>query len=68
MRNTSLHSNGSRWKTGGDHSDGLSGVVRELDLDAFGLWEPLAAASLARLWREQGKREEARDLLVPVPS
>ena len=27
-----------------------------------------AAISLARLWREQGKREEARDLLAPVYS
>ena len=25
-----------------------------------------AAASLARLWRDQGKRGEARDLLAPV--
>jgi predicted ATPase len=25
-----------------------------------------AATSLARLWRDQGKRAEARDLLAPV--
>jgi predicted ATPase len=25
-----------------------------------------AAMSMARLWREQGKRDEARDLLAPV--
>jgi predicted ATPase len=25
-----------------------------------------AAMSMARLWRDQGKREEARDLLSPV--
>jgi hypothetical protein len=25
-----------------------------------------AAISLARLWRDQGKRKEARDLLAPV--
>jgi predicted ATPase len=25
-----------------------------------------AATSLARLWREQGRRAEARDLLAPV--
>ena len=25
-----------------------------------------AATSLARLWRDQGKRTEARDLLAPV--
>jgi predicted ATPase len=30
------------------------------------LWELRAAASLARLWRDQGKRDEARDLLAPV--
>ena len=25
-----------------------------------------AATSMARLWRDQGKRDEARDLLAPV--
>jgi predicted ATPase len=30
------------------------------------LWELRAAASLAKLWRDQGKRIEARDLLAPV--
>jgi predicted ATPase len=30
------------------------------------LWELRAAMSLARLWRDQGKRSEARDLLAPV--
>jgi len=30
------------------------------------LWELRAAASLARLWRDQGRRAAARDLLVPV--
>ena len=30
------------------------------------LWELRAAMSLARLWREQGKCAEARDLLAPV--
>jgi class 3 adenylate cyclase/predicted ATPase len=29
-------------------------------------WELRAATSMARLWREQGKRIEARDLLAPV--
>jgi predicted ATPase len=29
-------------------------------------WELRAAVSLARLWRDQGKRNEARDLLAPV--
>jgi tetratricopeptide (TPR) repeat protein len=30
------------------------------------LWELRAAVSLARLWRDEGKRTEARDLLAPV--
>jgi predicted ATPase len=30
------------------------------------LWELRAATNLARLWRDQGKRTEARDLLAPV--
>ena len=29
-------------------------------------WELRAAKSMARLWRDQGKREEARLLLAPV--
>jgi predicted ATPase len=29
-------------------------------------WELRAAVSMARLWRDQGKREEGRDLLAPV--
>ena len=29
-------------------------------------WELGAAMSMARLWRDQGKRDEARDLLAPV--
>jgi predicted ATPase len=29
-------------------------------------WELRAATSLARLWRDQGKRAAARDLLAPV--
>jgi len=30
------------------------------------LWELRTAASLARLWRDQGRRAAARDLLAPV--
>jgi predicted ATPase len=30
------------------------------------LWELCAATSLTRLWRDQGKRAEARDLLAPL--
>jgi predicted ATPase len=29
-------------------------------------WELRAAMSMARPWRDQGKRDEARDLLAPV--
>jgi len=29
-------------------------------------WELRAATSMARLWRDQGKRKEARELLAPV--
>jgi predicted ATPase len=29
-------------------------------------WELRAGMSMARLWRDQGKRDEARDLLAPV--
>jgi predicted ATPase len=30
------------------------------------LWELRASASLARLWRDQGRLSEARDLLAPI--
>ena len=29
-------------------------------------WELRAAASLARLWRDHGERQQARDLLAPI--
>jgi predicted ATPase len=29
-------------------------------------WELRAATSMARLWRDQGKRQEAHDLLAPI--
>jgi predicted ATPase len=29
-------------------------------------WELRGAMSMARLWRDQGKRDEARELLAPV--
>jgi predicted ATPase len=29
-------------------------------------WELRAATSLARLWRDQGKQTEGRDLLAPI--
>jgi predicted ATPase len=39
------------------------GIAREQEAK---LWELRAAASLARLWRDQGRRRAARDLLAPV--
>ena len=39
------------------------GIAREQEAK---LWELRAAASLARLRRDQGRRAEARDLLAPV--
>jgi class 3 adenylate cyclase/predicted ATPase len=39
------------------------GIAREQEAK---LWELRAAASLARLWREQGRRAAARDVLAPV--
>jgi predicted ATPase len=38
-------------------------VARQQQTKSF---ELRAATSLARLWGEQGKREEARELLVPI--
>ena len=29
-------------------------------------WELRSAAGLARLWRDQGERQQARDLLAPI--
>jgi len=35
-------------------------------LQSAKFWELRATTSLAHLWRDQGKRAEARDLLAPV--
>jgi predicted ATPase len=42
---------------------GLLGVSRRQQAKS---WELRAAMSMARLWRDQGKRDEARELLAPV--
>ena len=55
-------------------SGGSPALVEECYRDALGSahqheaksWELRAAASLARLWHDQGRRGEARDLLAPV--
>jgi predicted ATPase len=39
------------------------GIAREQEAK---MWELRAAASLARLWHDQGRRAAARDLLSPV--
>jgi predicted ATPase len=45
--------------------DGRAGVALVQNLQARG-YELRAATSLARLWGEQGRRAEARELLAPV--
>ena len=49
-------------KAEGDFDRALA-VAREQQARS---WELRAAMSMARLWRDQGKRDEARDLLAPV--
>jgi predicted ATPase len=39
------------------------GVARQQQAKS---WELRAAMSISRLWRDQGKRDEARELLAPV--
>ena len=39
------------------------GVAREQQAKS---WELRVAMSMARLWRDQGRRQQARDLLAPV--
>jgi class 3 adenylate cyclase/predicted ATPase len=43
--------------------DGALAVARQQQTKS---WELRAAMSMARLWRDQGKRDEARELLAPV--
>jgi predicted ATPase len=55
-----------------EHSDAAEELYRKalgiaVEQEAK-LWELRAAVSLARLWGEQGRRVEARDLLAPVYS
>ena len=52
------------------HSDAAKELYREAlsiaRTQEARLWELRAASSLAQLWRDQGRRAEARDLLAPV--
>ena len=43
--------------------EGALAVARQQQAQS---WELRAAKSMARLWRDQGKRDEARELLAPV--
>jgi predicted ATPase len=56
-------------RRGGDRTEAEGRFQRALDVagcqSAKGL-EVRAATSLARLWRDRGKRREARDLLAPI--
>ena len=45
------------------HFERALGIAREQHAKS---WELRAAMSMSRLWRDQGKRERARDLLAPV--
>jgi predicted ATPase/class 3 adenylate cyclase len=44
----------------------LRRALRTAEKQGARLWELRAATSLARLWRDQGKRTDARDLLAPI--
>ena len=52
-----------RWRKRKHISSVRSAVARAQQAKS---WELRAAMSMARLWRDQGKRTEARDLLAPV--
>jgi predicted ATPase len=45
------------------HFERALGIAREQQARS---WELRAAMSMARLWRNQGKQQQAHDLLTPV--
>jgi predicted ATPase len=52
-----------RWQKAQAYFERALDVAREQQAKS---WELRAAMSMARLWRDQGKRDEARELLAPV--
>jgi predicted ATPase len=64
-----LHLHGKLLLLAGRASDAEGNYRKALDLAAGQSARSLqlrASTSLARLWRDQGKRTEARDLLAPI--
>lgn len=55
-------------KTSGEHAaeESFQQALAVAQCQSAKLWELRTAVSLARLWRDQGKRGEARNLLAPV--
>ena len=51
------------WKKRKPISQRALAVAREQQAKS---WELRAAMSMARLWRDQGRRKQARDFLAPV--
>jgi predicted ATPase len=52
-----------------EHAEAENSYRRALEMaqrQSARFWELRAARDLARLWRDQGKRTEARDLLSPI--
>ena len=52
-----------------EHAEAENSYRRALEVaqrQSAKFWELRAALDLARLWRDQGKRTEARDLLSPI--
>ena len=62
LRGTLLQSMGEHAAAGDSYRHALEVARRQ----SAKFWELRAAMSMARLWRDQGKRDEARDLLAPV--
>lgn len=60
---------GALWRQRGEGGRAEASYVRAIEVahaQAGRSWELRAAADLARLWRDDGKHAQARDLLVPV--